>query len=401
MASSLRRFLYVFLLSASFSLHAGKLSVNGFGTVGLACFSNEDADFRHNSLSEGAGATRTCDMGLDSKIGLQSQMYVNEYVELHLQGVSYKHSDNSFDPGLTVASIIWRPNEEWRFRVGRFQNPNFIHSDSRLIGYTQPWVRPPREVYGSLPAYDVDGGDLYFLYQLDELTLTFNTGLYSASETLNVSGEPFDAEASDNIYLNVTGNAGDLTWKVGVIYGETSAQPDSITSFVNTLTFFGQPSLAKEFSHIDKTSYYIYGGFWYESLDWLFTGEYVYSDFESYFNENHGAYLTVGRRFNDWLLHGTWAWRTREGLDISRQVVNSQLSAIAAGIKTVTDLGSHDIGIGINYTVSENMLLKMQLNYIIPEAGSSGASYANTTKDYDIYNPDNDILFSLSLDFIF
>src|SRR6185369_2563780 len=44
-------------------------------------------------------------------------------------------------------------------RIGRIVLPTFMVADSRKVGYANPWVRPPVEVYGLIPITQNDGLD--------------------------------------------------------------------------------------------------------------------------------------------------------------------------------------------------------------------------------------------------
>ena len=50
--------------------------------------------------------------------------------------------------------------------------PTFLVSDSRKVGYGNPWVRPPVEVYSLNPITTLDGVDASYRLHLGEVTNT-------------------------------------------------------------------------------------------------------------------------------------------------------------------------------------------------------------------------------------
>ncbi|QEP44400.1 hypothetical protein D5085_15460 [Ectothiorhodospiraceae bacterium BW-2] len=388
------------LTAATVVAASDRMTLYGFGTLAMACFDNSEADFRHNSLSEGPGRSRRCDAELDSKAGAQLNYRVSPTIEGSLQAALSKKSDNDFAPTVTIASLLYTPSPAWNFTLGRYQNPNLIHSASRLVTYTQPWVRPPREVYGAIPVYDVDGVEVSYHADLGGVSLESRFGIYTSEEILNINEEPIEASVDKNIFVNFTGFYNNITLQMGLISGATTAEPAAITALVTTLSQLGYHGLAEEMSHQEADSLYLYGGFIYESGQWLLTGEMIHSEFDSYLSGTDGTYLTVGRYLDKWLLHLTWGWRERAGRDISAQVTQPPLAASLEGVRSASSIAHDTLVLGVNYSLSEQMILKSQLDWIRPRAGDAGASYVNHSSAYNRDDPGRDLLFTIALDFI-
>jgi len=57
------------------------------------------------------------------------------------------------------ANLIYALSPDASVRIGRIVLPTFMVADSRKVGYANPWVRPPVEVYGLVPITQSDGLD--------------------------------------------------------------------------------------------------------------------------------------------------------------------------------------------------------------------------------------------------
>lgn len=69
-----------------------RLSWQGFGTLGVTCSNNEEADFVYNTVPNGPGRTRPCDAGLDSALGIQAGAILSRTLTGTLQLVSQRRA---------------------------------------------------------------------------------------------------------------------------------------------------------------------------------------------------------------------------------------------------------------------------------------------------------------------
>src|SRR5690606_10989859 len=79
---------------------------------------------------------------------------------------------------------------ELSFRAGRMVLPIFLVSEYRKVGYANPWIRPPQEVYRIVPVTSSDGFDLSYRTYSDGFTNT-------ARITYGRKDEAEDIEARD------------------------------------------------------------------------------------------------------------------------------------------------------------------------------------------------------------
>jgi hypothetical protein len=168
-----------------------KLKFSGFGTVGLVWNSTDQAGFVRDA-SQPEGATRTPDGRIDSRLGLQMDATLSSTLQGTLQVVSKYNYDGTFRPEFSWAFLGWTPVPEIQARAGRLGIEAFMNADSRDVGYSYLWVRPPVEVFGLIPITRMNGVDLTGTFSLGGQTTLRLKGFYGAivSEQVPVSGYP-------------------------------------------------------------------------------------------------------------------------------------------------------------------------------------------------------------------
>src|SRR5450432_353257 len=133
---------------------ASMFSFSGFGTVGLVHSSEDRADFTASPLApNGAGYTHSWSPDIDSRLGAQVIAHFTPQLSAMLQVVSEQRYDKTFRPQVEWANLSYQPTPELGLRVGRIVLPTFLLSDSRKVGYANPWLRPPAEFYSLSPVF--------------------------------------------------------------------------------------------------------------------------------------------------------------------------------------------------------------------------------------------------------
>jgi hypothetical protein len=156
---------------------------SGYGTVGGSFTSDRGYAYRHD-FTEYTGASNDFDIGLDSRVGVQAVVDFGAEFSVTVQEVARERSDKIFEPGTEWFYAQYRPNSNWTLRLGRVALGTFLLSDSRLVGYANPWFHAPNELYASEPFQHVDGGQVLWHKRLGEfgLTLQSSYGMTEADE---------------------------------------------------------------------------------------------------------------------------------------------------------------------------------------------------------------------------
>src|ERR1700723_2672446 len=148
-------------------------SFSAFGTLGLVHSSEDRADFTASPLApDGPGFTDAWSPDVDSRLGAQVMARFTPQLSAMLQVISEQRYNDTYTPHVEWANITYQPIPELSLRVGRIVLPTFLISDSRKVGYANPWVRPPVEVYSLSPIFHSDGGFVSFQVHLGEVLNT-------------------------------------------------------------------------------------------------------------------------------------------------------------------------------------------------------------------------------------
>src|SRR5580692_8440159 len=195
----LNAILLVALLSYPAGVRAGAedlasmFSLSGFGTLGVVHSSEHDADFTSTIFKpNGAGYSHDWSPAVDSLIGAQVIAHFTPQLSAMLQVISEQTYDNTYTPHVEWANLKYELTPDASVRVGRTVLASFLVSDTRNIGYANPWVRPPVEVYSLVPIDSNDGIDANYRWHIGDMVQTF-VGTYGATTSKQPTGGNADA----------------------------------------------------------------------------------------------------------------------------------------------------------------------------------------------------------------
>lgn len=135
------------------------IDLSGFGTLGIARTSDDDAGFVRD-LSQGKGLDESWRFENDSLLGIQASLPLGRGLGATAQAVAHYRHDGSFRPEITWAFLRYDPTPAWTLRAGRLGTEFYMLADSRMVGYSYVTVRPPVDYYATLPFNHIDGLDL-------------------------------------------------------------------------------------------------------------------------------------------------------------------------------------------------------------------------------------------------
>src|SRR5476649_388311 len=149
------------------------LSFNGFGTIGVVHSSEDQAYFTSSTYKPtGAGYSHAWSPDVDSRIGAQVAADFTPELSAVVQVIAEQGYDNTYRPNVEWANIKYQLTPDFGVRLGRIELPTFLVSDVRKVGYANPWVRPPIEVYGVAPLTNNDGADFSYRMHFGNVTDT-------------------------------------------------------------------------------------------------------------------------------------------------------------------------------------------------------------------------------------
>jgi len=321
--------------------------LTGFGTVGIAHSSIPDADFVSNYWVQpaGVGKTHAWSSTIDSRIGAQINAKLANNLSAVVQMVSEQRWDNSYRPFVEWANLKYDVTPDFSVRVGRVLLPTYMWSESRKVGYTNPWIRPPVELYDQLSVTNNDGIDATYRFTLGGVRNSASI-LYGKTELKISSGA--DAKLKHSTSISDTVEYGNLM--AHFAYQQMKMDMPSLAGF---------NALGCKRCESDVPLKVAATGFSYDVTDWFLMAEWsrIWLNKEAFAIDGvqTSAYLTGGMRFGAYTPYLTYG-------EIKQTV----------GSTVFPPTAQKSVSLGLRWDFMSNTDLKLQYDRIRPGAGSSG-----------------------------
>ncbi|RZS56983.1 hypothetical protein [Sphaerotilus mobilis] len=354
--------------------------INTFGTLAMARLNAAGLQLRQeNTAPSGIGANWTG--SYDSRLGVQISYEARPGLDLTLQPV-WRRQTSTDRMGAEVdwAYVDWKPAPDWAFKVGRFGSPLFLGSEQRSLGLSQPWVRPPAEVYGQLGQVpSLDG--VWLRRSLSQVDRTVQVDAYLARHRERRGDQAVEHHPIGGLRLQLLGT--DWTWQAMAAQAHTRLRLSPQSPVLQALALLGAPAVggdpvaALEYDVRDiRRLRFLSLGVRHDGRPWLLQAEVarISSDNRA-LPGSVGAYVTVGRQWQDWLLHLSWSGL--RGIDPREE---SRFSGVAAQL--VSDLqasqrrdGQHRLALGLRHDLQPGLALKAQIDRIRPRSTSPAGMF--------------------------
>lgn len=383
-----------------------RLTFNGFGTLGLVHSSEDRADFV-SSLRKpsGAGHTRGWSADVDSVIGAQLTATLTPRLSAVVQVVAEQNYDNSYRPHVEWANVKYQVTPGFDVRIGRIVLPAFMVSDYRKVGYINPWVRPPLELYSLIPVESSDGVDARYRVTIGEITHTL-LGIYGGTEARIPGGSKVKAKRAGMI--TYTAEFGATTLRAA--YSRADVTVEAFQPLFDAFRQFGAEgnAIADRYDADNKRHTFIGLGGMYDRGDWFVRGEWARSDSDSVIGKATAWYVTGGYRFGAFTPYVSYARRkvgsntSDPGLTVA--ALPPFLAGPASGLNAALNdiLGSaaaqRTISLGGRWDFARNAALKLQFDHTRHDAGSAGL-LSNRQPGFRTGGKVN--VFSATIDFVF
>lgn len=392
-------------------------SVKGFGTVGFVHSSEDQADFVGTTTQpNGAGYTHTWEGGVDSKLGVQLNANFTDKFSAVVQAVSQHQYDDTWRPMIEWANIKYQITPDLSVRAGRIVLPAFLISDSRLVGYSTPWVRPPEEVYFNSLATNSDGGDITYHMHFGDVTNTVQAFYGTATAKLSTSR----LEAKPDWGVNDTVEINALTLRAGYVSYKVDFKSDGFDAFRAGIGQFaagaGAAGFATEAAQAnallrkydsDNMNLEVYTlGANYDPGEWFLMGEYAHFKGDSILVDADSFYVTAGYRIEQFTPYVTFAQvksdkETEAGISTSNPALASTAAALNGGINASLAAGKscqRTAAIGVRWDFMPSADLKLQYERKSTFDDSNGRLF-NATANFE---PNGDFnVISAAVDFVF
>ena len=356
------------------------VKISGFGTGALTFTNTNQAEF--GRPNQAAGAKKSPRTGVDSNLGLQADVGVNNWLSFTGQGLVRRDAEDDFGAELMLAFAKARINDEISVRLGRTGLPAFMISDYRNVGYAHTFLRPPGEMYSQVPFDKLDGLDATWQRSFGDTTITGQLAYGRAEGKL--SGGVVKAEGKDVLALNVVAEHGPFTLRVGRVDAKVTVKNSaSLSTLLGGLRGAGAAlvlpqltSMADQLDPIEKDASFTSLGL---AMDWnniVAQSEFAKRKNDSYVNDTTSWYLMGGYRIGKvlpYVIHG------KLGIDgHPANVVPAGIPALAALRAGAASLPYVGIGqgeqsttsLGVRWDFHQSAALKAQVDRVKPGVGS-------------------------------
>ena len=400
------RFLLLLLLSVtlratdSAAADPMKPELSGFATLGAVTTDRDDMWFTRYGVNYPSSSSDP-DFSPDSLLGLQASLRLLADNDVTLQTLVMEDGTNSYEPRITLAFFRQTLAPGLSVRVGRVRAPFFMLSDSLYVNYSNPWVRPPVEVYGLNPFNDLDGVDFIYHARIGDLDAEIHP-YYGRSAISFLQGR---ARLDETWGLNLVLTRGDLSLHLGradarFMLERHGAQHAALTA---GLAAVGLGSVTSDLSGDDGRTSFTSVGLQWDDGRWQVIGEYVRRRADRYVTSSSAWYLSTGRRFGALTPYVSFA---RQILDepIARATIPAPFPALDAGWKAYLasrNNAQRSITAGGRWDVSPTTALKAEFTHARLDRNAWGSYFPRGNMQAARIAGNTANTFSLSLDLTF
>ena len=376
---------------------------SGFGTVGLAKTSTDEADFVISG--QPGGATKKWSADVDTKLGVQVGAKFSSMFSATVQVMSKQNGDGNYQPEFEWAFAKAQFNPALSMRVGRMGGPFFAVSDFRDVGYANTWLRPPQDVYGQVPVSHFDGADLSYQTALGSSTLSLQ--LYGGKSSAVFEG--VDVHMKSMAGFNATAELdGGFTLRLGHVQGKLSVDSTTLAGLVTLLRATPFAAVGEQLAAVDKKASFTGVGLAWDHGDWLANFEYTMRRTDTYVPDTDGWYLTLGHRFGKFTPYLTVSELKQKDNNVNNtipagvKIPSPPAPFPIADLKAVVDKTLYDqsnqqktVALGLRWDAYRNVAVKAQYERITPTGPGLFANPQAT------FGSGKVSVYSVAVDFVF
>jgi hypothetical protein len=316
-------------------------SYGGFGTLGYVTTDKHEFGFTRD-LSQPRRSGLDEHVLPDSRLGIQANYRASSQLELAGQLVARDQVDLTLAHAVEWAFLAYHPIPEADLRFGRMGFDVFMLSEYRSVGYAYTWVRPVMEFYSWIPVNSFDGMDAS--YAFDSAAGRWRLKLLAGRSRTQT---PSKINAGDYRLVfdslwggSLSHESGAWRTKLSFVKIRIASQPptEPLTDALGAVAALSLPEISAEAERLadgltvkGSRSHFAAFGTRYDDNVWLAEAEYsVLSGGSASVPQGWRGYISVGRRFGDWMPFGVLAWaRPDEG----RVATSADWSMLPGGVQ--------------------------------------------------------------------
>lgn len=347
---------------------AEKFALNTYGSFGFSKSSLKTPYYRSKNTST-FGVDDHWSGVMDNRLGVQLALNFDPNWSAVLHSVVVRNGDDKVNPATIWAQLKWKLNDQTRLYLGRSLNTLFLTSEEFHVGYAQPWVRPPVELYSMAGENGFsDGVNVQHQMPMGDtvLSLEAKAGV-SALDRNNYSVQ------NQPIYgLSATLIQPELTLRASLLQAHVNAQIvrlDPLLSLIRQQS----PAIAEEYSLASiRNQRYLSLGMRYEHQNYLFMMEVARTQLRrKSLPDQLGGYVTLGYSVGNWMPYISYSQLKILGSTdelrlqgLASQAANAYLSSKKNDQK--------NLSLGLRWDVKPGLSVKLQLDQVRPQANQIG-----------------------------
>ena len=365
---------------------------SGFGTLS-AVHSNDKTSYFLGTLFQpnGAGQTSSTSLNPDTKLGGQVNAIFSDKFSGVLQVVAQHQYDNSFKPQIEWANLKYQLTPELSVRAGRIAAPSYLLSESRFVGYSYTWARPPIEAYGVLAITSNDGVDATWRTQMGSANNTLQ-GFIGKSSVKLTGGS--DVKSKPSWGINDYVEIGSLTLRAGYNAFKLDLGVSSVQPLLDAATKMGLTAIADKYKLKGMDLSAVSLGAVYDPGDWFVTGELVDPKGSGFLSDARAWYASAGYRIGTLTPYVTYS-TTKAGIDAETGAgpLNASLTSTLYAFNATQKTSS----LGLRWDAMKNVAIKAQYDHVTTGDLSNGRmrAYPGFVKGKGVN------LVTLAADFVF
>ena len=298
-----------------------------------------------------------------------------------MQVISEQLYDNTYRPQVEWANLKYQPTPEISFRAGRIVLPAFLVSDFRTVGYANPWVRPPQEIYTLAPVNNSDGVDASYRFLTGRFVQSLSAS-YGGTRVKAPRG--LRADVRRLWIISDSAEYGAATVHVSFAQGRFTLNESNLEALFDAFRQFGPQgnALANRYDVDDRLIRFIGFGAMYDPGGWFVMGEWGRRDLNSVLGKSTAWYVSGGYRLAQFTPYLTYADVRADSNTSDPGLTVSALPAFLAGPATALNAGLNAVlgtiavqrttSVGVRWDFMRNVDFKLQYDYMRLGAGSPG-----------------------------
>jgi hypothetical protein len=286
----------------------------------------------------------------------------------------------------------------------------FLVTDSRHIGFTNPWVRPPIELYGLVSVTSNDGLDVSYRLQIGDVRNTFQAAIGQTRYKFPVPNSDADGTADSKKQLSLVDSYEWGPATIRLTYGQAHVTITAFDPLFDAFRQFGPQGagIADKYDVDDRIVSFFGFSASYEPGDWFAMAEWGRVDTHSVLGTKTGWYTSGGYRFGKVTPFVTYA-QVRADTNTSDPGLNlSGLPPALAGAAESLNAGLNEslaaiasqstVSIGARWDIRKSVDLKLQFDRT--RLGSNSQGWLTNLQPGFQLGSYLDII-SASIDFVF